>query len=181
MATITRKGYGQLELNQVAFRRDGRVEAQLPFVGEDGDTCENGMIVAVNKAEGKVEYAGTTLTNKLFGIVYTSEELYDNMKVGLKDFALKMDGTKCVGPDGYNVYPRIGFLSAGDRFTTNAIDFEGATSVAVTKGQFAGVGASGFIALATQAPSEGPVLQVADPDTTMPDGQPAVKFVVISE
>ena len=31
MATITRiacDGYGQLELNQVAFRRDGRIEAQ---------------------------------------------------------------------------------------------------------------------------------------------------------
>lgn len=28
MARLTEKGYGQIELNQVAFRRDGRIEAQ---------------------------------------------------------------------------------------------------------------------------------------------------------
>lgn len=174
MANITRKGYGQLELNQVAFRRDGRVEAQLPFVGDEGDTCENGMILAVDKAGGKLEYAGESLAGKLFGIVYTSEELYDSRKPGLKNFGQKIENGKLVGPEGYDVLPRVGFLSAGDRFTTNAVE-----AGEWTKGNYGKVGANGFIAKSEAAPTEGPVLQVAE-ETTMPDGQPAVKFVVIS-
>lgn len=178
MATIKRNGYGQLELNQVAFRRDGRVEAQVPFYGAEGATCENGMILSVDKGAKKAEYAGAQLTGKLFGIVYTSEELYDETACGLKDFGLKVVDGEVVGPKGYNVYPRIGYLSKGDRFTTNAI--QGADAgVTVSVGDFAGVGASGFIAMSTTAPTNGPVLKVAE-ITTMPDGQDAVKFIVIN-
>lgn len=182
MATIKRKGYGQLELNQVAFRRDGRIEAQLPFAGEAGDTCENGMILAVDKAGGKVEYAGTTIAGKLYGIVYTSEELYDTRTPGLKNFALTVDADgKVRGPEGYDVCPRIGFLAKGDRFITNAIAGADATAgVTVEVGNFGGVGADGFIAIATSAATAGPVLQVAE-ITTMPDGQDAVKFIVIDD
>ena len=177
MAKITRKGYGQLELNQVAFRRDGRVEAQLPFSGKNGDTCENGMILAVDKANGKVEYAGETIEGKLFAIVYTSEELYNTRTPGLKNFALKVEDGVVVGPEGYNVYPRLGYLAKGDRFTTNTIDD---TAVDAAKGVYGGVGAEGFIVLSAEAPTAGPVLQVAEV-TTMPDGQAAVKFIVIED
>ena len=173
---LTKKGYGQLELNQVAFRRDGRVEAQLPFSGDEGDTCENGMILAVDKANGKVEYAGGTIEGKLFGIVYTSEELYETGE-GLKDFALKIEGGVVTGPNGYNVYPRIGYLAKGDRFTTNLID---ETAKAAAVGVYGGVGAKGVIALSETAPTAGPVLQIVEM-TTMPDGQAAVKFVVIKD
>lgn len=175
MAKITRNGHGQIELNQVAFRRDGRVEAQLPFVGAEGNTCENGMILAVDKVGGKVEYAGTTVEGKVYGIVYTSEEMYND--AGLKDFYLEIVNGKCVGPKGYDVLPRLGFLSVGDRFTTNAFDD---TDVDVTAGVFAGVGASGYVVLATEAPAAGPVLQVVE-KTTMPDGQDAAKFIVIKD
>jgi hypothetical protein len=42
-------GYGQLELNQVAFRRDGRIEAQCRLVLPEGNSyVENGMILAIN-------------------------------------------------------------------------------------------------------------------------------------
>ena len=82
MAKLTKNGYGQVELNQVAFRRDGRIEAQLPFYGNGGDTCENGMIIAVNNR--KTEYAGTAPAGKIFGLVYTSEELYNSGTPGLK-------------------------------------------------------------------------------------------------
>lgn len=182
MATIKRKGYGQVELTQVAFRRDGRIESQLPFAGEAGATCENGMILAVDKAGGKVEYAGTTIAGKLYGIVYTSEELYDTRTPGLKNFTLKVDedGT-VVGPEGYNVYPRVGFIAKGDRFITNAIEGAGTTDGATVEvGNYGGVGASGYIAITTAAATVGPVLQVAE-ITTMPDGQDAVKFIVIGD
>ena len=179
MATIKRKGYGQVELTQVAFRRDGRIEAQLPFAGEVGATCENGMILAVDKAKGKVEYAGSSVAGKLYGIVYTSEELYSNRHSGLKDFALKVTEDGVVGPGNYNVYPRIGYLAKGDRFITNAIE-GAAAGASVEVGNFGGVGASGYIAITTAAPTAGPVLQVAE-ITTMPDGQDAVKFIVIDD
>ena len=43
-------GYGQLELNNVAFRRDGRVEAQCALDATDfADVpAENGMLLAVD-------------------------------------------------------------------------------------------------------------------------------------
>lgn len=182
MATIKRKGYGQVELTQVAFRRDGRIEAQLPFAGDAGDTCENGMILAVDKANGKVEYAGTTVAGKLYGIVYTSEELYDTRTPGLRNFALTVNADgEVVGPEGYNVYPRIGYLAKGDRFITNAIEGADTTAGATVEvGNYGKAGADGFIAIATAAATAGPVLQVVE-ITTMPDGQDGVKFIVIDD
>lgn len=175
MAKIVRKGHGQLELNQVAFPRDGRVEAQIPFSGSDGDFCENGMILFVDKVNNVAKYS-TGATDDLFAIVYTSEELYSSSK-GLKDFYLKMEGDQCVGVDGFNVYPRLGYLSAGDRFTTNAIDD---TSVDAEPGKYGKVGTKGYIEISDAAGDYGPVLKVVK-KTTMPDGQEAVQFVVISE
>lgn len=182
MAKLTKKGYGQVELNNVAFRRDGRIEAQRPFYGNGGDTCENGMVVAVEN--DKIEYAGTVLANKIFGLVYTSEELYDGRTPGLKNFTLKVDGTAGVtgfgkGPEGYNVYPRIGFLAEGDKFTTNAIDDTEVDYDATTGIIFGQVGASGNIVLTTATEiAAGPVLRKIK-KTTMPDGQEALEFIVI--
>ena len=48
-------GYGQLELNQCAFRRDGRIEAQCKIA--DGiEYLENGMILAINDANRTVVF-----------------------------------------------------------------------------------------------------------------------------
>ena len=35
MARLTKSGYGQVELNNVAFRRDGRIEAQCKLDATD--------------------------------------------------------------------------------------------------------------------------------------------------
>ena len=45
-------GYGQVELNNVAFRRDGRIEAQCAPNATDfaNITVENGMLLAVDDA-----------------------------------------------------------------------------------------------------------------------------------
>ena len=42
-------GYGQIELNNCAFRRDGRIEAQCALDATDFATlpAENGMLLAV--------------------------------------------------------------------------------------------------------------------------------------
>ena len=68
---LTIDGYGQLELNQVAFRRDGRIEAQCkidPNLTED--YVENGMLLAVDKAAGLVKYP-TGAANELIGLNYS--------------------------------------------------------------------------------------------------------------
>ena len=45
-------GYGQVELNNVAFRRDGRIEAQCAPNATDfaNIPVENGMLLAVDDA-----------------------------------------------------------------------------------------------------------------------------------
>ena len=56
MARMVIDGYGQVELNNVAFRRDGRIEAQCALdtaAFGSQDVCENGMILRVDKANKK--------------------------------------------------------------------------------------------------------------------------------
>ena len=52
-------GFGQLELNQVAFRRDGRIEAQCALDATDfADVpAENGMLLAVDKVNEVIKFA----------------------------------------------------------------------------------------------------------------------------
>lgn len=173
MATIkARKGFGQLELNQVAFRRDGRVEAQMPFKADEGKTYENGMIVIVDKENGVLKTGTITDDTPLYGILYTSEELYDSRKPGLKNFGMTVVDGEVVGPEGYDVCGRVGYLAVGDRFTTNTFagtDFEKGNKVAPNaKGEWAVV----------EAATTGPVGVVAEV-YTMPDGQDAIKIAII--
>ena len=172
MATIVRTGYGQLELNRVAFRRDGRVEAQVPYdVSAEGTVYENGMVLIINKAEGKVK-KGAIAEGDLYGIVYTSEELYDSRKPGLKNFGVVVEDGEAKGPEGYNVLPRLGFLSVGDVFTTNTV----VKTDNFDKGVKAYVDATGEWTVTEK--TAGPIAEVAEV-YTMPDGQAAVKLVIV--
>ena len=58
MARMTISGYGQVELNNVAFRRDGRIEAQCALDAEDfADVpAENGMLLAVDRVNRAVKF-----------------------------------------------------------------------------------------------------------------------------
>ena len=80
-------GYGQLELNNVAFRRDGRIEAQCALDATDfADTvAENGMLLAVDNVTRTVKFA--TDDSLPIALNYTTEHMYDERKVGLKDFS----------------------------------------------------------------------------------------------
>ena len=52
---LTIDGFGQVELNNVAFRRDGRIEAQCAPDTTDFATAkvENGMLLAVDNIKRK--------------------------------------------------------------------------------------------------------------------------------
>lgn len=174
-------GYGQLELNQVAFRRDGRVEAQCALDETDFASvpAENGMLLAVDRVNRAVKFFDE---NEDFPIAlnYTTEHMYDERANALKDFSLER-GT---------FLPRLGYLSVGELFTTNCLAYDNseftdddavvtALEAIDTTAVYGGASAEGAIALSATKPTAGPVLKVVE-YTTMPDGQPAVKFQVLT-
>ena len=169
-------GYGQIELNQCAFRRDGRIEAQCKI--KDADYVENGMILAIDNTKREVRYPAAG--DYMFGLNYTSEHMYDERKMGLKNFCLRPE-------DGF--YPRMGYLSVGDLFTTNCLcynesDFASEIVLEEALGKlgetaiYGGADASGRICLSKTKPTYGPVLKAVK-FYTMPNGDPGVKFQVI--
>lgn len=184
-------GFGQLELNQVAFRRDGRIEAQCKLDDTDfaTDPCENGMILAVDNINKVVKLPASGTEDYPLALVYTTEHLYDERAVALKDFSLTIK-------DGF--YPRLGYLSVGDKFTTNTICYDDSEFTAPTGGTvedalaeaydsiattplYGAVDASGVIQVTATKPDSGVVLlAINGPGVpTMPDGQLGFKFQVI--
>lgn len=176
-------GYGQIEPNQVQFTRTGAIEAQCKLSSDFSATLplENGMLVVVDKANGVVALAKQTETRP-FAIVYTHEATTNQFAPGLKNF--KMENN-----NGF--YPRVGYLSVGDLFTTNCVAADtavysdaaalNAALVSVpTVPMYGGYTTDlGAIAVSTVAPTAGPVLGVVK-KTTMADGQTAIQFTVLS-
>ena len=175
-------GYGQVELNQVAFRRDGRIEAQCALDSEDFASipAENGMLLAVDNVSRTIKLpADASLP---IALNYSTEHMYDDRAQGLKNFKLDI-------ADGF--YPRLGYLAVGDKFTTNCIcyesteftteealvnAYEGATTL------YGGISETGAVLVSKTKPSEGPVLLAVKGTGagSMPDGQFAIKFQVIA-
>ena len=171
-------GFGQLELNQVAFPRDGRVEAQCALDDTDFASvpAENGMLLAVDRVNRKVKFA--TDGSMPIALNYTTEHMYDERANALKDFKLEIG----------SFLPRLGFLSVGELFTTNCIcmdDGEFADEAALKAVDltaaplYGGISANGAIKVSATKPTVGPVLLAVE-QTTMPDGQFAIKFQVLT-
>lgn len=173
MATkLAKNGYGQLELNQVAFRRSGRVEAQCK-IANGIEYIENGMLLAVNNVNRTVEFAASGNTHPI-ALHYSTEHMYDERANALKDFRLEKD----------SFLPRMGYLSAGDKYTTNTVAYDESKWASEelflkalgTKPLYAHVGADGYHLVNETAAN---AIAMAVAATTMPDGQNAVKFVAL--
>lgn len=176
-------GYGQLELNQVAFRRDGRIEAQCALGADfESVSAENGMLLAIDNVNRVVKFP---VAGEVYPIAlnYTTEHMYDERTTGLKNFKL----------DKGTFYPRMGYLSVGDKFTTNCLCFDTAefTDEAAVKtayenvknvALYGGVSECGAIKLSATKPAEGPVLLavLGTGAGSMPDGQFGIKFQVVA-
>jgi hypothetical protein len=166
-------GYGQLELNQVAFRRDGRIEAQCKLAS-DIEYVENGMLLAVDQATRTVSMP--TGDDEFIALNYTTEHMYDErLAFGLKHFKL----------DNGSFLPRLGYLATGDKFTTNCISIEEAAGDLATKEEVLAVIATAAYGHACDNGSilvnntkDRAVVKVVKADT-MPDGQFAVKFIAL--
>ena len=163
-------GYGQIELNQCAFRRDGRIEAQCKIEG--ADYVENGMILAIDNTKHEVRYPADG--DYMFGLNYTSEHMYDERLVG---------GLKYYKTDKDSFLPRLGYLAVGDKFTTNTVVYDAADITTMVYG-YVKAGDNGYIRLSATDPTNdaiagAPLLRVIDAKATMPNGAPAVKFQCI--
>lgn len=174
-------GYGQVEINNCAFRRDGRIEAQCELDATDFASipAENGMLLAIDRASKTVTLPDATSDSELIGLNYSAEHIYDERTPGLANFKLERG----------SFLPRLGLLAVGDKFTTNCVSYadtvwasdgalESACYACATTAVYGGVNsADGSILLGTQAPSHGPVLKVvAVPG--MPDGSFGVMLQV---
>ena len=162
-------GYGQIELNQCAFRRDGRIEAQCKIA--NADYVENGMILAIDNTKREVRYPAAG--DYMFGLNYTSEHMYDERLVG---------GLKYYKTDKDSFLPRLGYLAVGDKFTTNTVVYDADDITTMVYG-YVKAGDNGYIRLSATKPEDGiadaPLLRVIDAKATMPNGAPAVKFQCI--
>ena len=163
-------GYGQIELNQCAFRRDGRIEAQCKIEG--ADYVENGMILAIDNTKHEVRYPAAG--DYMFGLNYTSEHMYDERLVG---------GLKYYKTDKDSFLPRLGYLAVGDKFTTNTVVYDDTLAITNAVYGYVKAGDNGYIRLSADEPSDAiasaPLLRVIDAKATMPNGAPAVKFQCI--
>ena len=99
-------GFGQVELNNVAFRRDGRIVAQCAPDTTDfaAIPVENGMILAVDETARTVKLP--TNASLPLALVYSTEHIYDERTPGLKNF--RLNGTN-------DFLPRLGYLDVGDK------------------------------------------------------------------
>ena len=162
MAKLDKKGYGQVEPNHLAGQKSGAIYAQLPAASSIS-VVENGMFMKYDYAKGECNLNGDGEDM----LVFSEVKLYDPTHSN-KDFALKTADSV----DG-KVYPRLMLTFPGDHFTTNLVDL---TSVAGSrKGKYLKV-VNGILTEQGSKPEEGMVWQVAM-ETTLPDGQPAVKVI----
>lgn len=134
-------GFGTLELNNVAFRRTGSIEAQTPLANgeglagfKEGFEAENGMILAVDRVANEISRPGDK--NLPLALHYSSERMYDGRYNAYKHFSLRSD----LG----EFYPRLGYLVTGDTFTENCIcydteDFEDDDALIEALGELNGV------------------------------------------
>ena len=160
---LAKEGYGQLELNFAAFRRNGAIEAQCKLA--DGiDFVENGMLLAVDRKNRTVGYP-TGAEGEVIALNYTTEHMYDERERGLKYFRLEKN----------SFLPRLGYIGTPDKFTTNTVCYDDAAEIdTYTYGKPCTTeGFEGYIELTNTR--EGAYVEVLAV-TTMPDGQKAVKF-----
>ena len=162
MAKLDKKGYGQVEPNHLAGQKSGAIYAMLPAASSIS-VVENGMFMKYDYAKGVCNLDGDGEDM----LVFSEVKLYDPTHSN-KDFALKTADSV----DG-KVYPRLMLTFPGDHFTTNLVDL---TSVAGSrKGKYLKV-VNGILTEQGSKPEEGMVWQVVM-ETTLPDGQPAVKVI----
>lgn len=167
MATIKRKGFGQVEPNHLSAQGNRQIYAQLPL-DDEIEILENGQFMVYNYAEGKVTKPTANSMEPM--LVLNEVKVYDERET-YKDFAMiKSDYV------GGIITPRLFKTSVGDIFTTNCLvantDKNKEVSVDIDEKDILTVDANGYLSKSgVYTDMEWQVIKVY----TMPDGQPGVK------
>lgn len=162
MALLTKVGYGQVEPNHLSAQKTGQIFAQLP-AHDSLNVVENGMFLYYDMVNGVVATTG----NGEPMLVFNEVKLYDDAKKQYKNFALKKEDAV-----GGKIYPRLFKTNVGDIMTTNLVDVTSAAGSRVGK-KF--VPTNGVLK-ETTAPASGDMVWICVKETTMPDGQVALKL-----
>ena len=157
-ADYVERGYGQVEINHMAYLKTGQMYAQLP-AASGIDVLEQGQFAKYDYANGEVNLTG----EGEWMLVFNEEKLYDPME-SLSDYAMLRENYM----NGHMI-PRLCKTNIGDIYTTNTV---AETTLQAT--DILTVNSDGFLEIgATTDPA--PLFEVAKV-TTMPDGQKAVKI-----
>ena len=168
MALLEKKGYGQVEPNHLAGQKSGMIFAQLP-VANGIDTVQNGMFMKYDLGAGEINLDG----NGEYMLVYSEVKLYDPRET-YKDFVL----TKDQSVDG-KIYPRLIGTFPGDIITTNLVDMETAKGTRAKKFLQVDSGTGILKEVEFGSAEAGLALWQVIKETTMPDGQYALKIVKV--
>lgn len=174
MATLKRKGFGQVEPNHLSAQRTGQIYAQL-IADSSLSIIENGMFLKYDYENRKAALTG----DGEWLLVYNEEKLYDPRKQSHKHFAMQKDDYV-----DKEMVPRLFKTNIGDIYTTNCLeantsDSAQTTGVSVAVGNTLKVGSTGYLEVFSSGTPAGPIFKVVA-YTTMPDGQDAVKLQRIS-
>ena len=103
--------YSIVELNKVASRKTGEIEAQCKLA--EGETLQNGEIVFVKAATDEIvkTYDAETCVDAMY-LHFSNPRRYEDGKTGMENF---------IYTKSEKYLPRLYKLTAGDIFTT---DFE---------------------------------------------------------
>ena len=151
-------GFSVVEPNHLSAPRNGQVYGQLP-ANADIEILEQGTFVKYDYANGEVNFDG----EGPWMMVFNEEKLYDERHQMHRDYAMQ-------AADFYDgkMYPRVFVMHAGDIFTTNNVA-NGTYEV----GDVLTPGTDGVLAIGA-----GNLECTVVKETTMPDGQPGLKFQV---
>ena len=123
--------YSIVELNKVAARKTGEIEAQCKladvFKNADGiKVLENGAIVYINAANDEIvkTYDEATCVNAKY-LHFSNPRRYEDGKSGMENFRYETSDDKYL--------PRLYKLTVGDIFTTN-YDLTGVAGIVEIKG-----------------------------------------------
>lgn len=199
--TISRVGFGQVEPNHLSAQRTAQIYAQLPAhiktTANGADTInilENGQFVKYDYANKEVNFTGAGE----WMMVFNEIKLYDDRwREYDKDFAMIRNNYVTAPNNAWNttasaktdsvgeMVPRVLKINIGDIFTTNCIGVAN-TSATATVGNVSlavtdtlEVNANGFLVKQPESNAATEYIFQVVEETTMPDGQPAVKVMRI--
>lgn len=171
MVKIAKIGYGQVEPNRLSAQQTKSVFGQLPLAAAVA-VAENGMALVYDEVAKEVRFpkAGEIAQLHMSEIILNDDRLQaDSDFAVINSAATKMQ----VAMSGY---PRLYGLSVGDKFTTNVYEAASESTV-VAAGTLYTAGTNGYWVPLAEGAQTGIVLSVVK-ETTMPDGQKALQFVV---